>query len=226
MKSTTTDSSGFYSFNVPADNLDTLAKDGGEEGETVVLYVGASSDGFTDSTESFQATFGIGSTPPARNMTVPAERVLTLATLYSPIVPEVGQTVSLLGTVATQTLDDVASATVNVTWDDGGTSEGTTNTAGGVSLTHVYSSAGSMSIQVTASKSGYVPASVSFAVVVSAAAATATPGPSGGGGGGGGFFPPVPTPTLTPTPTPTLTPTPTPTPTVVPTATPYPTYTP
>ena len=164
VRSTSTNALGFYQFNVPADDLATTAKDGGEAGEIVVLYVGAA-DGYTGDANSFQVTFGIGSTPPAKNMTVPTNRVLTLASSYSPFSPKVGTMVSLSGNVATKAGTSVSSATGNVTWGDTGTSVGTSNSSGVLSLTHTYSSTGTRSIGVVASKSGYVPASESHSVL-------------------------------------------------------------
>lgn len=223
-KTTTTDGSGNFAFNVPADNLDTNAKDGAEEGDTVVMVVGpdsgVSGSGYTGNVGAYSVTFGVGATPAGLTLAVPSSQVLSMDST-APSAPTVGTLVTSNNTLKDMDGSPISGVTVGVVWGDGGSDSGTTDGSGGYAVNHVYSAVGSYNIAVNAGKSGYTSASSTHSVNVVAAAST---------GGGGGFFfrprQPTPTETPTPTPTPTITPTPTatpiatPTPVAVPVATP------
>ena len=213
-RTSTTDSSGNFGFNIPADNLETNAKDGAEEGDTVIFVVGPDSgisgSGYTGDVGSYSVTFGVGATPPKLTLIVPSSQVLSLSSTV-PAAPAVGALVTSNNALTDLDGNSISGVNVSVLWGDSGSDSGVTDGSGAYSVNHVYSSVGSYSIGVTAGKSGYTSVSASLSTNVVSAST------SGGGGGGFFFGPRQPTPTETPTPTPTPTITPTPTKTPIPT---------
>ena len=132
IKSTTTASNGYYGFNVPADNLDTGAKDGAEPDEVVSLLIGGA-DGY-DPGVSF--TFAIGGTPSAKNLSAPASARLNLSVLLQ-ATGTAGQAQLLSGTVVDANGGAVDSATVTINWGDG-QSETTSTSGGAFSVAHIF----------------------------------------------------------------------------------------
>ena len=176
LASNTIDSNGKYgvtqAFRVPGDNLDTSAKDGGANGDTVILKV--------DGIQAGSTTFQVGGGPTTVNLDIAAPGgIVSIAVTPSAGTATVGgsQQFTAIGTLSDGSTSDV---TASVTWSSSATGIATINVAGlatGVA-------AGTATVTATDQATG-VTGSASLTVSVASS-------------GGGGFPAPAPTATSAP----------------------------
>ncbi len=156
----------------------------------------------------------------ASSVIVPASAVDQLVITISPDPPIQGQAVTVTVTAAGVPVSGVF---IQFSMSGGTPIYAMTDSNGQA----VFKTSLTGTLQIIATKSGYIATTTSASVVV-APTPTPTPTPTrrpGGGGGGGVYVPPPPTPALTPEPTPPPTPAPRPIPTrpvLVPAPTPTP----
>lgn len=126
LASNTIDSNGKYgvtqAFRVPGDNLDTSAKDGGANGDTVILKV--------DGIQAGSTTFQVGGGPTTVNLDIAAPGgIVSIAVTPSAGTATVGgsQQFTAIGTLSDGSTSDV---TASVTWSSSATGIATINVAG------------------------------------------------------------------------------------------------
>ena len=176
LASNTIDSNGRYgvtqTFRFPADNLDTSAKDGGANGDTVILKV----DGIQAGSTTFQVSGG----PTTVNLDIAAPGgIVSIAVTPSAGTAAVGGTRQFTAT-GTFSNGSTSNVTASVTWSSSDTGIATMNAVGlatGIA-------AGTATVTATDPATGVSTAATFTVTTVPAPTPTPTAAPTGGGGGG------------------------------------------